>query len=75
MNEMKWTKFFQLKNGMGIYIILLIPYIVMLMIMFLVSKFSFDFLQFENSVVLALFVIAILTLSILMKLPKLRNVS
>lgn len=73
MDEEKWSKFFKFKNNIGLYMVILLPFIMMLAVIFWASKVWFDFIQIEHSLLCALAVIAILTITLIFNLPKLKK--
>lgn len=73
-DENKWNSFFQFGKGIGFYFIMIFPYLVMLVVMFLVSKGWFEFINFEYSVLGSLSVVTLLTLIMISEFPKLRGI-
>lgn len=53
---------------------MIFPYLVMLVVMFLVSKVWFEFINFEYSVLGSLSVVTLLTLIMISEFPKLRGI-
>lgn len=74
MDENKWNVLFKFGKGTGFYFMLLFPYLVMLIVMFLVSKIWFDFINFEYSVLASLSVVILLTLIMIFAFPKLKSI-
>ena len=74
MDEDKWNALFKFGKGKGFYFMMLFPYLVMLVVMFSVSKVWFEFINFEYSVLGSLSVVILLTLIIIFAFPKLRGI-
>ncbi|GGJ88633.1 hypothetical protein GCM10007063_08930 [Lentibacillus kapialis] len=73
-NEDKWNSFFKFGKGIGFYFIMLFPYLVMLVVMFLASKVWFELIDFEYSVFGSLCVVILLTVVMIFAFPKLRDI-
>lgn len=50
MNEEKWSAFFKYRNGKGLYSIMVFPYLLMISIMYPVTMFGFDLINFDYRV-------------------------
>ncbi|MBD7907879.1 hypothetical protein [Sporosarcina gallistercoris] len=73
MDENKWNAFFKYGKGTGFYFMILFPYLVMLVVLFLISKSWFDFIDFEHSVLGSLSVVLFLSLFVVFAFPKLKR--
>lgn len=73
MNGDKWNALFKFGRGTGFYLMMLLPYLVMLVVIFKVSEMWFDIINFQNNVLASLSVVALITLVMLFKFPKLKN--
>lgn len=73
MNEEKWSTLFKYRNGKGLYFIMVFPYLLMIAIMFPVSMFGLELINFEYRVLGYVAVIMLPTLILFLKLPKLKE--
>lgn len=73
MNETKWTSFFSYRKGIGYYIVLAFPYLLTVLIMFPLSKFWFELINFEYKALGSLTIVVLLTLFGMFKFSKLKN--
>lgn len=73
MNGDKWNALFKFGRGTGFYLIMFFPYVVMLVVIFKVSEMWFDHINFQNNVLASLSVVALITITMLFKFPKLKN--
>lgn len=74
MNEDKWERAFKWRKGREMfYVVLLFPYGIMLAIMFWLSKIWFEFINFEYSVLASTSIVVLMALTVLLKLPKLKE--
>lgn len=74
MNEDKWNILFKYRKGQGLYYVMGFPYLLMLVIMFLLSMLWFKLINFEYSVLGSIAVVVLLTLTLAFKLPKLKEI-
>lgn len=74
MNADKWNALFKSGKGVGFYFMMLFPYLIMLVVMFSVSKVWFELINFEYSVLGSLSVVILLTLIVIFAFPKLRDI-
>lgn len=73
MNEEKWSSLFKYGNGKGLYFIMVFPYLLMIAIMFPVTMFGFELINFDYRVLGYIAVIMLPTLILFFKLPKLKK--
>lgn len=73
MNEARWEQFFSYKKGLGLYLVLVIPYFLTLAILYPPSLFWFDWLDVTYKVPTTSFIFLLLVLITLWKLPKLKD--
>lgn len=73
MDETKWSTLFNVRKGTGLLYIMLLPYILMLVILFPISVVWFKTVQFEYAFSGAFTVIVLLTATLLFKLPKIKR--
>jgi len=73
MNEEKWGKFFKYRKGKGLYSIMVAPYLLMLAIMFPITMFAFEWINFDYKVLGYIAVMMLPTLILFIKLPKLKK--
>lgn len=73
MNEEKWSTLFEYGKGKGLYSIMVIPYLLMIAVMFPVTMFGFELINFDYRVLGYLAVIMLPTLILFLKLPKLKE--
>jgi len=74
MNETKWSALFRYKNGKGLYYIMAFPYLLTLVIMFPLSKYWFELINFEYSILGTISIIILLTLTGIFKFSKLKGI-
>lgn len=74
MDEDKWNDLFTFGKGLGFYFMMLFPYLIMLVVMFLVSNVWFELINFEYSVLGSLSVVILLTFIMIFAFPKLRGI-
>lgn len=73
MDEEKWSALFKFGKGLGFYFLMLLPYLVMLIVMFLVSKIWFEFINLEYTVLGSMSVVILLTFIVIIAFPKLKS--
>ena len=73
MNESKWTSVFEWKDGKGMFAFLLVPYLLMLLMLFPLSVTGFTWIGFEHRYLSSVIVMVILTLTMIVKLPRLKK--
>jgi len=73
MNEEKWSALFKYRKGKGLYCIMVFPYVLMIMIMFPVTMFGFELINFEYKILGYIAVIMLPTLILFLQLPKLKK--
>lgn len=73
MNEEKWSALFKYRKGKGLYFIMVFPYLLMIAIMFPVTMFGFELINFDYRVLGYIAVILLPTLILFLKLPKLKE--
>ncbi|WP_164214677.1 hypothetical protein [Virgibacillus sp. YIM 98842] len=73
MDEAKWDAVFRFKQGKGLYLLMAIPYVIMLTIMFPLSIFWFDLINFEYRMLGSIAIIILLTITGIFKFPKLKR--
>lgn len=73
MNEEKWSAFFQYRNGKGLYSIMVVPYFIMIAIMFPVTVVGFELIHYDDQVLGYIAVMIVPTLILLINLPKLKE--
>lgn len=73
MNEEKWSTLFEYGKGKGLYSIMVIPYVLMIVVMFPVTMFGFELINFDYRVFGYLAVILLPTLLLFLTLPKLKR--
>jgi len=73
MNGDKWNALFKFGRGTGFYLIIFFPYIVMLVLIFKASEMWFDIINFQNTILASLSVVALITLIMIFKFPKIKN--
>lgn len=73
MNEEKWSALFKYRKGKGLYSIMVFPYLIMIAIMFPVTMFAFELINFDYKVLGYIAVIMLPTLILFSKLPKLKK--
>ena len=73
MNGQKWRAFFNYKKGLGIASIMVFPFILMIAIMFPVSMFGFELIEFDYKALGYLAVIILPTILLFVKLTKLKE--
>lgn len=73
MNGDKWKTLFKYGKGIGFYFMMFFPYLVMLVVMFGASQMWFDMINFKYNILGSLSVVTLLTLIILFKFPKIKD--
>lgn len=73
MDENKWRILFNYGKGKGMYFVVVFPYIFTLLIMYPLSMLWFNLIHFEDRMLGSLGVIIILSISLIFKLPKLKE--
>ncbi|WP_413375888.1 hypothetical protein [Alkalihalobacillus sp. 1P02AB] len=73
MNQAKWDSFFKFRKGRGLYYVMTLPYLLTLLIMFPLSMYWFDLIDFEFKLLSSLSMIMILTLTGIFKFSKLKE--
>lgn len=73
MNEQKWSTLFKYRKGKGLYSIMVFQYLLMIAIMFPVTMFGFELINFDYRVLGYIAVIMLPTLILFLKLPKLKE--
>jgi len=73
MNEEKWTALFNYGKGKGLYFIMAFPYLLMIAIMFPITMFWFEMINFDYRILGYIAVIMVPTLILIFKLPTLKK--
>lgn len=73
MNEERWSILFEYGKGKGLYSVMVIPYLLMIVVMFPVTMFGFELINFDYRVLGYIAVILLPTLLMLLTLPKLKK--
>jgi len=73
MNEAKWEALFTYQKGKGMYYVMSFPYLLTLILLFPLSMFWFEWIDFEYRVAGSLSIIVLLTLTGIINFSKLRN--
>ncbi len=73
MNGTKWDSLFRFKKGRGLYALMTFPYVIMLTIMFPLSIFWFDLINFKYRMLGSIAIIILLTITGIFKFPKLKR--
>lgn len=73
MNEEKWSTLFKYRKGKGLYSIMVFPYLLMIVIMFPITMFGFEWINFDYRFLGYIAVIMLPTLILFLKLPKLKE--
>lgn len=73
MNETKWDHFFRYKNGFGLYLALVLPYLLTLAILYPATLVWFDWIDVTYKLAATNFIFLLLALTGLWKLPKLKQ--
>ncbi|GAB4075054.1 hypothetical protein GCM10028778_25570 [Barrientosiimonas marina] len=73
MNGDKWKSLFKLGKGTGFYFMMFFPYLVMLVVLFWASQMWFDMINFKHNFLGSLSVVTLLTLILLFKFPKIKD--
>lgn len=74
MNEEKWTGFFKYKEGQGLRFMMIFPFLITSAVMFPVSIYSFNLINFEYTVLGYLAVIILPATILTFNLPKLKSI-
>jgi len=74
LKEAKWDALFKWRSGKEMfYIVVFLPYVFMLVVMFWLGKVWFDFIHFKYSVMGSVSVIVLFTLTLIVKLPRIKR--
>jgi len=73
MNGEKWSALFKYRKGTGLYFIMVFPYLLMIAIMFPVTMFGFELINFDYRILGYIAVIMLPTLLLFLKLPTLKE--
>lgn len=73
MNEAKWDALLKYRNGRGMYYVMIFPYLFTLVIIFPLSIFWFDLINFQYRVMGSISIIILLTLAGIFKFSKLKD--
>ncbi|WP_246596301.1 hypothetical protein [Bacillus alkalicola] len=73
MNETKWRDLFKYWKGKGLYVVMILPYLITLVIIYPLSLLWFEWINFEYSTVGAITIILLLTLTGIFKFSKLEG--
>ncbi|PID20105.1 hypothetical protein CSV61_16425 [Sporosarcina sp. P3] len=73
MNEEKWSILFKYGKGKGLYSLMMIPYLLMIIVMFPVTMLGFELINFDYRVLGYIAVILLPTLLMFLTLPKLKK--
>ncbi|VDG99741.1 Uncharacterised protein [Lysinibacillus sphaericus] len=74
MNEEKWTGLFKYKEGQGLRFMMIFPFLITIAVMFPISIYSFNLINFEYTVLGYLAVIMLPATILIFNLPKLRSI-
>lgn len=73
MDEEKWSTLFEYRKGKGLYSIMIFPYLLMIIVMYPVTLFGFELINFEYKILGYIAVILLPTLLMFLTLPKLKK--
>lgn len=74
MNEDKWTALFKYKEGQGLRFMMIFPFLITIAVMFPISIYSFNLINFEYTVLGYLAVIMLPATILIFNLPKLKSI-
>ncbi len=72
MNEEKWTGLFKYKEGLGLRFMMIFPFLITIAVMFPVTIYSLNLINFEYTVLGYLAVIMLPATILIFNLPKLK---
>lgn len=73
MNETKWNALVRCRKGKGLYLVMVPPYLITLVILFPISMFWFELINFDYRVLGSISIIILLTLTGILKFSKLQG--
>jgi len=73
MNETKWNALFRYRKGKGLYYVMVLPYLVTLFIVYPISIFWFEWINFDYRVLGSVSIIILLSLTGIFKFSKVKD--